>query len=124
MADKSCNDAVMRLKQGDVISFDCAYDHRRNAKRYFVSIICQRNRKILAYTVISKDTPKVSEYYCPVAQNMEVHGMRLLLQRLGQIPEFRENVRGYVHDNDVKRENLIKNLHWDLKGHLDPLVMH
>jgi hypothetical protein len=120
MSRECCDYALSKLIPGDVISFDGAYDHRRKAKRCFVPIICQRNGKVIAYIVTGNDAPEDSPNYCAIAQNMEVHGMRLLLKDLEQNPHFMESVRGYVHDHDAKTENLIKNMNWNLEGHLDP----
>jgi DNA-binding transcriptional ArsR family regulator len=121
LAKISCLQALMRLESGDVISFDGAYDHRRKAGRCLVCICCQRTGEILAYIIVSNKIDKNLPNFCKVPQNMEVHGMKLLIEELkDENGEFRPQISGYVHDNDAKTRNLIKASNWKIKEHLDP----
>jgi hypothetical protein len=116
MAKRSCDEAVSNLPAGTVISFDGSWEHRRNSQRCFVAVCCQQTSKVIGYIVMTNRGSVDAENFCAVAQNMEVAGMRILLDQLRAHPE----IAGYVHDKDAKTTKLFRESKWEVKEYLDP----
>jgi hypothetical protein len=118
-----CREAKEELQGGDgkfMISFDGSWSQRRAAERCFVSVICQETGKVLAYQCLqSLDTSAAN--YCDIPQNMEVKGLRMILESFWPDEESRASIAGYVHDNDSKDDAVFRDSGWsDLMTYLDP----
>jgi hypothetical protein len=53
-ANESCEQARAETPNGTVISFDGAWEHRRNAARCMLSVISQQTRKVLSWMVVAE----------------------------------------------------------------------
>jgi hypothetical protein len=116
MARESCKEAISTLPPGSTISVDGAWDHRRNGQTCITSVFCPEKGKLVDYQIERADpTKKVGKYTC-CPTNLEVIGVTKLIPRLREHPEI---VR-YVHDNDAKTRNVIRESGWDIEEKLDP----
>jgi hypothetical protein len=109
MARISCNQELKDLHPGTVISFDGSWDHRRNGGKCCVSVFSQRTHKVVDYIVIERAD-------CPISQNMEVAGLKIMFERLRNCLA----ISGYVHDKDAKATKAIRDLKWNIEEYLDP----
>jgi hypothetical protein len=115
-ANESCAVARAETPYGTTMSFDGAWEHRRNAARCMLTVISQQTRKVLSWMVVGRRFNNLDRRFCAVSQNMEIHALKLVipeLQALGKIV-------GYVHDNDAKAKKALNMAHWDLIEWLDP----
>jgi hypothetical protein len=119
MARKSCLTARQELiDQGEpiTISFDGAWDHRRNGSHCLNSAIAQKTKKVIHFAVVGKKYDKRQSDYCAVSQNMEVAALKLMLPELMEIPL----ITGYCHDKDSRTTSAIKDSGWTIGQFLDP----
>jgi hypothetical protein len=116
LAKDSCREVRKKLKAGTTISFDGAWEHRRNSKRCVTTLLEQKHHRVLDYQVMSSKVPETAENYCRHPGNMEIDGLKLIFDRLGRPPE----IIAYVHDKDSKASHLIqKVLKWNIREILD-----
>ena len=115
-AEHSMNRAFQNILPGTFISFDGSWEHRRNSKRCLTCVIDQNTQKVVMARIIGSKSDVDKNEYCRFAQNMECKAMELM------IPVLRENrnIIGYVHDNDAKTRNLIRQMDWQIIEKIDP----
>ena len=101
---RNMDDALHKVPEGRVLSFDGSRDHRRQGKQCLFTVICHQNGKIVECLTISKAVPETSENYCGDSNRMEAKGLSLAIDRLRQCP----NIVGYVHDNDASARKMIR----------------
>jgi hypothetical protein len=82
LANESCEQAKMETPQGTVISFDGAWEHRRNAPRCMMTVFSQQTRKVLSWKIVGRKFPRLDKRFCTVSQNMEVHALRLIIPEM------------------------------------------
>jgi hypothetical protein len=105
-AKDSCKAACECIQPGCMISFDGSWEHRRNSRRCIVTIFCQQTKKIIDFAVIDVDHPPENSRYRSCPQNLEAMGLEKMMGTLLE----KEEIVGYVHDNDGRSRILIDRL--------------
>jgi hypothetical protein len=118
MGIESLVGARANIPENATLAQDGSWEHRINACRCMVTGICVETRQVICYQTVSSKEPGVPEY-CEIPQNMEVHGLKLMIEDLKQCEESRRIV-AYVHDNDARSGKLMKAMWPELVEFLDP----
>jgi hypothetical protein len=116
MAHESCIDAIAKMPDGSVISFDGSWEHRRNSHRAIFTVFCGYN--IIGFQI--EDTRKATHHrvdkYSYIPQNLEVIALKHMIDRLKAIPQ----IVGYCHDNDARTRNVINDeKEWKIQEYVD-----
>lgn len=105
-----------KIEEGTVISFDGSWDHKRNGKFCIVEAFDTKQKKIIDYEIVSKKTLKNPEGdFTGPSNQMEIECVKRIVQRL----KTNSKIIGYVHDQDAKLTNYMKD-NWNIIEYIDP----
>lgn len=99
-ARENCNECAELMTDGFLIRYDGSWSSKRNASHCLVEII-NENGQIIDFEMMSKikfTYQKVETGYFGPSNSMETHLIEILSERWKNHP----NLKGYVHDGDLK----------------------
>ena len=106
MARRTCDTYAKTIKDGNVITSDACWNHVRNGSAATVSLIDQNQKKVVAYTNVTKTTKRYSGNFVGASNNMESFGTREALNALQ--PNLQNKTIQFAHDHDNRTGTIIK----------------
>ena len=108
------------VKSGSVMCIDGGWDHKRDGKHCIVSVIDNKNWKIIDIEILKRgkeldDTVN----YVGSATNMESEGVTRIIKRFNENEELRNKFIAFCHDCDGRVRAIFRKLEWDLRELLD-----
>lgn len=107
MADETCFENFINMKQGAILSFDAAWAHRRKSYQCFGCLIKILSDKIISWKVVENKDLSPQKLECEVLNNFQKNYKD-------------KRVTGHVQDGDLGAINIVRTYNKNILIYFDP----